>query len=326
MILLTGGAGFIGSNIAVDLNESGITDIVIADHLGLDEKWRNLAKRRFADILPPDEIAAFLAGRDKLTAIIHMGAISSTTARDADEVIRTNFRLSASLWNYCVKTNTPFIYASSAATYGDGTQGFVDDESEAAQDRLMPLNLYGWSKLAFDKWALEQVKQGSAPPQWAGLKFFNVYGPNEWHKGDMQSLASKTSKPIEVGETLKLFKSHREGFADGEQLRDFVYVRDCSSVVLWLLANRSVSGLFNLGTGKARSFRDLVLGVGAAYGVKVNIDYVDMPESIRNQYQYFTEADMSKLRRAGYDKDFHSLEDGTSDYVRNYLMKPDRYR
>ena len=326
MILLTGGAGFIGSNIAADLNAAGHTDIVIVDVLGSDSKWRNIAKRRIADIISPDEVDDFLRGRGALTAVIHMGANSSTTATDADAIVRSNLRSSMRLWTWCANSRTPFIYASSAATYGDGSAGFADDESDAGLDNLNPLNLYGWSKHAFDKWALERARHGEAPPQWAGLKFFNVYGPNESHKGDMQSLAAKMTRPIAEGQKVKLFKSHKDGFADGEQLRDFVYVKDCAAVVMWLCANSGVNGLFNLGTGQARSFRDLVLSIGAALNKPVNIEYVDMPSSIRGQYQYFTEAKIKKLRQAGFNSPFRSVEDGVYDYVLNYLTKPDIYR
>ncbi|MGD0721244.1 MAG: ADP-glyceromanno-heptose 6-epimerase [Roseiarcus sp.] len=326
MILLTGGAGFIGSNIAADLNAAGTTDIVIADSLGTDDKWRNIAKRRFLDIVFPDEIEAFLGARDDVAAIVHMGAVSSTTARDADAIVRSNFRLSARLWNWCARERVPLIYASSAATYGDGGQGFLDDESDAALDRLMPLNLYGWSKHAFDRWAVERARNGVAPPQWAGLKFFNVYGPNEGHKGEMRSLVAKNTPLVARGETLRLFKSDRPDFADGAQARDFVYVKDCGAVVLWLLDNPGVSGLFNLATGVARSFRDLMLAVGAALDREVAFDFVAMPYSLRDQYQYFTQAEMAKLRDAGYAAPFRSIEDGVRDYVRNYLTQPDPYR
>ena len=326
MIILTGGAGFIGSNIAADLNESGRTDIVIVDTLGTDVKWRNIAKRRFADIVFPDDMPSYLSGLSGADVVIHMGANSSTTATDGDEIVRSNFRFSTRLWDWCTKTKTPLIYASSAATYGDGTAGFVDDDSDAALDRLHPLNLYGWSKHAFDKWALERVRQEQAPPQWAGLKFFNVYGPNEEHKGDMKSLVAKNTPQILANQVIKMFKSHKPGYADGEQLRDFVYVRDCTSVISWLLQNPQVSGLFNLGTGKARSFRDLMLAVGKAARRQVEFEFIDMPMSIRNQYQYFTQADMKKLLDAGYSKPFYTLEDGVFDYVTNYLMKDDVYR
>ena len=326
MIVLTGGAGFIGSNIAADLNDAGVSDLVLADTLGVGSKWRNIAKRRFFDFVFPQEIEAFLAGRGDVSAVIHMGANSSTSARDGDEIIRSNFRLSTRLWDWCARARVPLIYASSAATYGAGEFGFVDEDSETALARLRPLNLYGWSKHAFDRWAVEQARKGFCPPQWAGLKFFNAYGPNEGHKGEMQSLVAKNWRTVAEGQPLKLFKSYKPGVADGEQLRDFVYVKDCATVVLWLLKNPQVTGLFNLGTGEARSFKDLMLAVGAAQGRKVDLEYVDMPESIRDQYQYFTQADVTKLRRAGYEAPFASIEAGVRDYVLNYLVKPDPYR
>jgi ADP-L-glycero-D-manno-heptose 6-epimerase len=326
MILLTGGAGFIGSNIAADLNDAGVTDLVLADTLGVGPKWRNIAKRRFFDFVFPQEIEAFLAARADISAVIHMGAISSTSARDGDEIIRSNFRLSARLWDWCARVRVPLIYASSAATYGDGEFGFVDEDSDAALAKLRPLNLYGWSKHAFDRWAVEQARKGFAPPQWVGLKFFNAYGPNEGHKGDMRSLVAKNWRTVAEGRPLRLFKSYKPGVADGEQSRDFVYVKDCSAVVLWLLKNPKVTGLFNMGTGKARSFKDLMLAVGDAQGRKVDLEYVDMPDLIRDQYQYFTQADMTKLRRAGYEAPFASIEAGVRDYVLNYLVQTDPCR
>lgn len=326
MIFVTGGTGFIGSNIVATLNERGVTDIVILDSLGHESKWKNIAKRRFYDVVTPDKIDAFLQTAPRAEAVFHMGAISSTTASDGDEILRTNFQLSVKLWDWCTRRRTPFIYASSAATYGDGSNGFTDDESAAALDKLRPLNLYGWSKHAFDRWALERVAEGIAPPQWAGLKFFNVYGPNESHKGDMQSLVAKNTAAVAAGETISLFKSHRDDFRDGRQLRDFVYVADCVAVMMWLLEHESVSGLFNLGTGKARSFLDLTLAIGAALNKNVDVRYVDMPLSIRDRYQYFTQADMSKLHRAGCDIPFHSLESGVADYVLSYLTESDPYR
>ncbi len=326
MIFVTGGTGFIGSNIVATLNARGRTDIVILDSLGHESKWRNIAKRRFYDLVLPDEIERFLQGAPRADAVFHMGAISSTTATDGDEILRSNFRLSVQLWNWCTEQRTPFVYASSAATYGDGSSGFSDTEDRASLDALRPLNLYGWSKHAFDRWALERVPSGTTPPQWAGLKFFNVYGPNELHKGDMQSIVAKNTGPIAAGRKISLFKSHRPDFADGEQLRDFVYVADCVAVMMWLLEHPNVSGLFNLGTGKARSFHDLVLAIGTALGLEVELEFVDMPLAIRDRYQYFTEADMTKLQRAGYDAPFHSLEAGVADYVSGYLTRPDPYR
>jgi ADP-L-glycero-D-manno-heptose 6-epimerase len=326
MIVLTGGAGFIGSNIAADLNDAGVTDLVLADTLGVGSKWRNIAKRRFFDFVFPQEIEAFLAGRGDVSAVIHMGANSSTSARDGDEIIRSNFRLSTRLWDWCARARVPLIYASSAATYGAGEFGFLDEDEETALARLRPLNLYGWSKHAFDRWAVDQARKGFGPPQWAGLKFFNAYGPNEGHKGEMQSLVAKNWRAVAEGQPLRLFKSYKPGVADGEQSRDFVYVKDCAAVVLWLLKNPQITGLFNLGTGEARSFKDLMLAVGAAQGRKVDLEYVDMPESIRDQYQYFTQADVTNLRRAGYEAPFASIEAGVRDYVLNYLLKADPYR
>jgi ADP-L-glycero-D-manno-heptose 6-epimerase len=326
MILVTGGAGFIGSNICADLEAAGRQDIVVADTLGHEGKWRNIAKRNLRDVIFPVEIEPWLAGRAGLDAVIHMGADSSTTVTDGDHIIRNNFRLSTRLWDWCAGTGTPFIYASSAATYGDGTQGFDDAASPEALARLRPLNLYGWSKQAFDRWAMARAAEGHAPPQWAGLKFFNVFGPNEAHKGDMRSLVAKTARRIAAGETITLFRSHRAGIADGEQKRDFVSVKDCCAAVTWLFENPGVSGLFNLGTGRARSFRDLMLAVGTALGVEVDIAYAEMPKAIRDQYQYFTEARMEKLRSAGFVRPFATLEDSVADYVRNYLLAADEYR
>ncbi len=326
MIIVTGATGFIGSNIVADLNAAGRSDIILVDDLGTQGKWKNIAKRRFQDVVLPGELAGLL---DKLTGgdvVYHMGANSSTTAIDGDAILLGNFRTSTLLWEWCARTRTPLIYASSAATYGDGARGFDDDESPDALDGLRPLNLYGWSKHAFDKWAVARSVAGSAPPQWCGLKFFNVYGPNETHKGDMRSLVAKNTAAVTAGQTIRLFKSHRPDFRDGQQLRDFVYVKDCTKVMLWLAGRPKVSGLFNLGTGQARSFVDLVTAIGTALGKPVDIEYVDMPESIRANYQYFTQAGMQKLKAAGYDATFYNLEDGVADYVQNYLMLADIYR
>lgn len=326
MIIVTGGAGFIGSNLIAELNERGHDDIVIVDRLGSDGKWRNIAKRQFTDIVFPEEVEHFLASTGRVDAVFHMGANSSTTAVDADEIVRSNFRLSTQLWRWCARTQSPLIYASSAATYGNGQQGFDDIESAAQFASLRPLNLYGWSKHAFDRWAFAQNARGEAPPHWAGLKFFNVYGPNEYHKGDMQSLVAKNTHRIEGAEQISLFKSHRDDYGDGEQTRDFIYVLDCTRVILWLMEKRSVSGLFNLGTGRSRSFRDLMLAVGKALGKEVAIKFQDMPEAIRPNYQYFTEAKMGKLRGIGFNQAFFSIEAGVADYVARYLTQDDRYR
>jgi len=326
MLLVTGGAGFIGSNIVAALNDAGRADVVVCDFPGSEGKWRNLAKRQLADIVPPAELMPWLNGR-RLDAVIHMGAISETTATDGDLVIETNFRLSMRLLDWCTAHAVPFIYASSAATYGDGDQGFRDDESLAALKALRPMNLYGWSKHLFDLALMERVTKGvRMPPQWAGLKFFNVFGPNEYHKGTMMSVLAKRFDDIRSGRVVQLFKSHRDGIADGDQRRDFIHVDDVVRVIMWLLASPSVSGLYNVGTGHARSFRDLILAAYSALGAKPNIEYIDMPEQIRGSYQYFTQAEVDHLRGAGYNGGFTALEDGVGSYVRDFLDRPDRYR
>ncbi|RIK99828.1 MAG: ADP-glyceromanno-heptose 6-epimerase [Proteobacteria bacterium] len=326
MYLVTGGAGFIGSNVVAALNEAGHGDVVVCDTLGHDGKWRNLAKRQLADIVPPHELFDWLQGR-RLDAVIHLGAISETTATDGDLVIATNFRLSLSLLDWCAAQAVPFIYASSASTYGDGAEGFADDNSLVALRRLKPMNLYGWSKHLFDMAVVARATEGGAmPPQWVGLKFFNVFGPNEYHKGAMMSVLAKRFDDIRAGRVVELFRSHREGIADGEQRRDFIHVDDVVRVMTWLLATPSVSGIFNVGTGKARSFRDLILAAYAALGTAPNISYVDMPEHIRGSYQYFTQGEMERLARAGYNGGFTALEDAVGSYVRSYLDAPDRYR
>lgn len=327
MIIITGATGFIGSNLAADLNNAGRTDLLLVDDMGLQGKWKNIAKRRFIDIVSPKEIIELLPKLGGADAVFHMGANSSTTSTDGDEILQTNLRCSMNWWRWCSETRTPLLYASSAATYGDGHQGFKDDDSLASLDSLRPLNLYGWSKHAFDKWAVERAAAGEAPPQWAGLKFFNVYGPNEYHKDDMRSLVAKNTAAIARGETIKLFKSHKEGYADGGQLRDFVYVKDCTKAMLWMLGKPGCTGLFNLGTGKARSFLDLMNAIGQAVGRDVNVEYVDMPVSIRPNYQYFTEAVMSKLASHGHPMPSDSgLEHGVRDYVQHHLMTEDPFR
>lgn len=326
MLLVTGGAGFIGSNVVAALNDAGRSDVVVCDLLGSGGKWRNLAKRQLVDIVPPAELLDWLKGR-KLDAVIHLGAISETTATDGDLVIETNFRFSMRLLDWCSADAVPLIYASSAATYGDGAEGFDDDASLQALKKLRPMNLYGWSKQLFDLAVAGRVARAEKlPPQCVGLKFFNVFGPNEYHKGPMMSVLARRFDEVKAGRVVQLFKSHREGIADGDQRRDFIYVDDVVRVVMWLLANPSVSGLFNVGTGKARSFRELMLAAYAALGTKPNIDYVDMPEQIRGSYQYFTESKVDRLHRAGYNGGFTTLEDAVKAYVGDYLDRPDRFR
>jgi ADP-L-glycero-D-manno-heptose 6-epimerase len=328
MILVTGGAGFIGSNVVASLNDGGVGgDVAVNDTLGVgDLKWRNLAKRRIADFVPPADLMRWLEGR-KLSAVIHLGAISDTTATDGDLVMENNFKLSLKLLDWCTEHRIPFIYASSAATYGDGAQGFEDDWSPEALQKLRPLNLYGWSKHLFDQVVVDRyVKNDNLPPHWAGLKFFNVYGPNEYHKGHMASVLAKVFDGAKAGQPVRLFKSHREGIADGDQRRDFIYVDDAVAVLRWLLDAPAMNGIFNVGTGKAESFRDMITAMFRALGRAPNIDYVDMPESIRGQYQYFTQSSVENLRRAGYNASFTPLETAIERYVTGYLDQQDRFR
>ncbi|MBF0334266.1 MAG: ADP-glyceromanno-heptose 6-epimerase [Alphaproteobacteria bacterium] len=324
MIVVTGGAGFIGSNVAAALEARG-ERVVVCDRLRSGDKWRNVAKRELADLVHPERLFDFLeARRSRLRAVIHMGAISSTTETDADLIADTNFRLSLGLWNWCARHGVRLIYASSAATYGDGAQGFDDDPTPEALARLRPLNPYGWSKHLFDRKVARILADGAeTPPQWAGLKFFNVYGPNEHHKGAMKSVVAQTHPRLTAGQPARLFRSHHPDYADGGQLRDFVWVGDCVDVMLWLLDTPEVSGLFNLGTGEARSFLDLANAVFAAMGRAPEIEWVDTPEAIRAKYQYFTQARMERLRQAGYAKPFTALEDGVGRYVRDFLSAPD---
>jgi ADP-L-glycero-D-manno-heptose 6-epimerase len=316
LIVVTGGAGFIGSNIVLDLSAAG-GRIVVCDLFRSGQKWRNIAAASLCDILRPEALFGWLERhRDDVGVVIHMAAISSTTETDVDNFVANNVRLTLDLWEWCAKASKRLIYASSAATYGDGSAGFSDDQSPTALASLRPLNPYGWSKHVVDRRLIDDVVRGrSAPPQWAGLKFFNVYGPNEEHKGAMQSLVSKIDPIVRAGGTVTLFKSHDPRYRDGEQLRDFVYVKDCVAVVRWLVGNPLMSGLFNVGTGVARSFLDLVGAVCAAVGCKSDIRFVDIPDELRAQYQYFTQADIGKLRRAGFTAPFYSLEEGVRDWL-----------
>ncbi|WP_207762590.1 ADP-glyceromanno-heptose 6-epimerase [Niveispirillum lacus] len=327
MTILTGGAGFIGSNIAGALAARG-EEVVICDRLGYGDKWRNLARHLVTGFVAPEDLPGWLAAHaGSVKSVIHMGAISATTETDVDLITDTNIKFSNLLWDWCAAQDVPLIYASSAATYGDGAQGFSDDNDPAALARLRPLNAYGWSKLVFDRFAVDQIRRGRRrPPQWAGLRFFNVYGPNEYHKGEMMSVTAKNYATAVAGGRVRLFKSHRPDYADGGQLRDFVYVRDCVDVVLWLLDHPSTNGIFNVGSGQARSFADLMAALYRAVGREPAIDYIDMPETLRAKYQYFTQAELGRLRMAGYTAPMTVLEDGVTDYVEHYLSQPDPYR
>ena len=319
-IIVTGGAGFIGSCLVRMLNDRGIKDIIVVDDINTTEKWKHLVNKDYLEYIHKDEFLARLPEFDgKVSHVIHMGACSSTTEKDFDYLYRNNYLYTIALWEFCTRNKASYIYASSAATYGDGSEGF-DDAMDIG--RLSPLNGYGYSKQLFDLWARKQDK---APPQHVGLKFFNVYGPNEDCKGDMASVIFKSFGQINETGKVKLFKSHRPDYKDGGQLRDFIYVKDLCKVISFLMDHPDISGLFNLGTGKARSFEDLVKATFAAMGKETNIEYIDMPVHLREKYQYFTEAKMDKLRATGYKEGFYSLEDGVKDYVQEYLAKNSVY-
>lgn len=322
MIVVTGGAGFIGSALVWKLNQLGRDDILVVDELGCDEKWQNIAALRFADYLHKDEFLRRIEGEgwpEQPQAIVHLGACSSTTERDADFLMRNNYRYTRTLAEWCLAREVRFIYASSAATYGDGERGYDDDDRVTPS--LLPLNKYGYSKQIFDLWALRT----GALEKIVGLKFFNVFGPNEYHKGDMASVVFKAFHQIRAHGYVRLFKSERADYPDGGQQRDFVYVKDCVDTIAWLLEHREVGGLFNLGTGAARNWNDLARAVFAAMELPPRIEYIDLPETLHGRYQYFTQARMEKLRAMGCPVDFSSLEDSVRDYVRNYLAQPRPY-
>lgn len=322
MIIITGGAGFIGSALCWGLNKKGRTDILIVDSQAGIGSWENLLNLNFADYCDKESLINRLNNnefKDEVEGILHLGACSSTTERNTGYLLNNNYEYTRTLAEWCLKHDKRFVYASSAATYGDGRLGFSDDH--ALIPKLRPLNGYGYSKQLFDLWAL----RNRSLDRIAGLKYFNVFGPNEYHKGDMASVVFKTSNQIKQTGKMKLFKSHLSNYKDGGQLRDFVYVKDVVDATLFLFDHPDLNGIFNIGTGNARSFKDLATAVFTAMGIKPDIAYIDMPESIRNQYQYFTQAEMSKLRNAGYKEKAYSLEDAVSDYVKNYLMKKDPY-
>ena len=317
MIVVTGGAGFIGSAIVCRLNELGKNNILIVDELGIDEKWKNLASLKFADYMNKWEFLDKIESKTdfNIEAIIHMGANSSTTEKDADYLIENNYQYTKSLALYSVKKNVRFIYASSAATYGDGSLGFVDNETEI--NHLRPLNMYGYSKQLFDLWAV----RNNLTDQIVGIKYFNVYGPNEYHKEDMSSVVIKAYEQIKATGKVKLFKSENPLYKNGEQERDFIYIKDAVEMTLYFLFNREKNGIYNVGSGKARTWNDLVTSIFNALGKPLEIDYIDLPPHLKFKYQYFTEADISKIKKAGYAQPLFSLEDGVNDYVINYLVQ-----
>ena len=318
MIIITGGAGFIGSAMVWELNQQGYRDIVVVDNLASTNKWRNLVGLAYHRYIQKDKFLDLLNTRymeGRIEAVIHLGACSATTEADCDYLIRNNLEYSKAMCRFAQERNARFIYASSAATYGDGSRGF--DDSDEAMEGLHPLNMYGYSKHLFDLW----LKGDKLLDKMAGLKFFNVFGPNEYHKDDMRSVVCKAFTQIRQTGRLKLFKSYRQEYADGEQRRDFVYIKDCVKVIDWLIKNPEVGGIFNVGTGQARTWNDLARGVFAAMGREPQIEYVDMPDTLRGKYQYYTCADLTKLAGRGCDVNFRPLEEGVTDYVQNYLMQ-----
>ncbi len=327
MFLVTGGAGFIGSNLVGALAEEGVR-VSICDRLRSGETWRNFARHEIDELVPPEDLDDFLLRRGgEIELVYHMGAVSSTTETDADLIASSNLGLSQRVWRWCAEHGTPLVYASSAATYGDGSAGFRDVDDPEGLGELLPLNAYAWSKHTFDRWVAREVANGRpTPPTWFGLKFFNVYGPNEYHKADMRSLVAKAYPSAARGRPVTLFRSHREGYADGEQKRDFVYVRDCVEVMLWLRRTPAPSGIYNLGTGRAQSWLELMSALYATVGQPLQVGWIDMPDEIRDRYQYFTQADMTKLRAAGYDRPFATVQEGVADYVQRYLSNEDPYR
>jgi len=325
MILVTGGTGFIGSNLVARLVGEGAR-VSICDTLDAGDRWRDIARPEIDELVHPTVLDDFLTRRgDEIEYVYHLGAISSTTETDVDLILETNVGLSQHLWRWCTARQVAIVYASSAATYGDGSRGFDDVERPSELARFRPLNAYGWSKHTFDRWVAKELADGQGhPPQWVGLKFFNVYGPNEHHKGQMRSLVTKAYPAAARGEPVRLFRSHHPDYEDGGQMRDFVYVRDCVDVMIWLRAAPEVNGIFNLGTGRAQTWLELMGALYGAVGRDLTVDWVDTPVEIRDRYQYFTEAKMEKLRDAGYQRPFAAVEEGVRDYVERFLATDDR--
>ncbi len=317
MVIVTGGAGFIGSAIVAALNAKGIKDILIVDVLGSDEKWKNLRNLSYTDYLEADKFLDIITENKfflPVEAVLHLGACSSTTETDASYLIKTNFEFSKSIATFAMDKKSRFIYASSAATYGDGEKGFCDDEAMLSQ--LQPLNMYGFSKQMFDLWS----QNNGMAKKIVGLKYFNIFGPNEYHKADMRSFVLKGFQQIKQTGRVKLFKSYNPQYKDGCQMRDFLYVKDAVDMTLFFLDNKKANGIFNVGSGRARTWLDLANAMFAALDMQPNIDFVDMPPMLRDKYQYFTQAEIGKIRGAGYKKELTSLEDAVRDYVQNYLV------
>jgi ADP-L-glycero-D-manno-heptose 6-epimerase len=326
MIILTGGGGMIGSMIAWHLNtQMNFDDFVIVDDLINEQQENNFKKRKFIEYIAKDDLEKYLNDKKNVSAVIHMGAISATTESNFNRLLQSNIRFSQALWHWCAENKVPFIYASSAATYGNGSVGYGDNESEL--DKLSPLNAYGYSKHFFDRWVqLELSKNQPTPPQWCGLKFFNVYGPNEYHKGRMASVAFHAFNQFKETNQIKLFKSEHPSYADGMQVRDFIYVKDAVKIVIFFLNNNNFSGLYNVGTGNAETFKALAEAVLInTKGQPDDIKYIEMPNDLKGKYQYYTQATMNKINSIGFNDNFMNLKEGVTDYLENYLLTSDRY-
>ena len=326
MIILTGGGGMIGSMIAWHLNtQMNFDDFVIVDDLINEQQENNFNKRKFIEYIAKDDLEKYLNDKKNVSAVIHMGAISATTESNFNRLLQSNIRFSQALWHWCAENKVPFIYASSAATYGNGSVGYGDNESEL--DKLSPLNAYGYSKHFFDRWVqLELSKNQPSPPQWCGLKFFNVYGPNEYHKGRMASVAFHAFNQFKETNQIKLFKSEHPSYADGMQVRDFIYVKDAVKIVIFFLNNNNFSGLYNVGTGNAETFKALAEALLInTKGQPDDIKYIEMPNDLKGKYQYYTQATMNKINSIGFNDNFMNLKEGVTDYLENYLLTSDRY-
>ena len=326
MIILTGGGGMIGSMIAWHLNtQMNFDDFVIVDDLINEQQENNFNKRKFIEYIAKDDLKKYLSDKKNVSAVIHMGAISATTESNFNRLLQSNIRFSQALWHWCAENKVPFIYASSAATYGDGSVGYDDNESEL--DKLSPLNAYGYSKHFFDRWVqLELSKNQPTPPQWCGLKFFNVYGPNEYHKGRMASVVFHAFNQFKETNQIKLFKSEHPSYADGMQVRDFIYVKDAVKIIIFFLNNNNFSGLYNAGTGNAETFKALAEAVLInTKGQPDDIKYIEMPNDLKGKYQYYTQATMNKINSIGFNDNFMNLKEGVTDYLENYLLTSDRY-
>ena len=326
MIILTGGGGMIGSMIAWHLNtQMNFDDFVIVDDLINEQQENNFNKRNFIEYIAKGDLEKYLNDKKNVSAVIHMGAISATTESNFNRLLQSNIRFSQALWHWCAENKVPFIYASSAATYGDGSVGYDDNESEL--DKLSPLNAYGYSKHFFDRWVqLELSKNQPTPPQWCGLKFFNVYGPNEYHKGRMASVVFHSFNQFKETNQIKLFKSEHPSYADGMQVRDFIYVKDAVKIIIFFLNNNNFSGLYNAGTGNAETFKALAEAVLInTKGQPDDIKYIEMPNDLKGKYQYYTQATMNKINSIGFNDNFMNLKEGVTDYLENYLLTSDRY-